>query len=116
MSDDYYHQIYAFDDLNKLNTLREQLGNSTWKAFMAFNTEAMESGALSQKEKQLVSLAASLVAKCPYSIKVHAENARKFGASDKEVAEVVFVTATTLAAGIVGHGTMTVRPAADEES
>jgi alkylhydroperoxidase/carboxymuconolactone decarboxylase family protein YurZ len=41
---------------------------------------------------------------CPYCIEIHANNARKLGTSDQEIAEAVLVPAALRAGGAITHG------------
>jgi AhpD family alkylhydroperoxidase len=50
-------------------------------------------------------VAIALTIQCPYCIELHVERARKIGASDPELAEVVFAAAALRAGGSVTHGT-----------
>jgi len=67
-------------------------------SFASFNKKALDPGALSEKEKELIAVAVSLVTSCPYCIDSHTKTAKSLGTSTEELAEVIFV-ATALKAG-----------------
>ncbi len=68
--------MFTMDNMRKLKRFNSLAHGKTWKMFVAFNSEAMAEGAISQKNKQLISLAVALTTQCPYSIEIHRENAK----------------------------------------
>ncbi|GHB20073.1 alkyl hydroperoxide reductase AhpD [Pseudovibrio japonicus] len=97
--------MFTMDNMRKLKRFSSLAHGKTWQMFVAFNSEAMADGAISQKHKQLISLAVALTTQCPYSIEIHRENAKACGATDEELAEVVFITAAIRASSAITHGT-----------
>jgi AhpD family alkylhydroperoxidase len=95
---DYYRD----GSLKKLRKLRE-LKPDLFKSFLEFDTKVFEEGALSVKVKELIAVSVGLVTQCPYCIDVHAERAKKAGATDVEVAEAVFVAMALRAGGSWAH-------------
>jgi len=67
-------------------------------AFFEFAKQAEKPGALSTKEKKLISVALSVAAQCIPCIAFHVKNAIKEGATKKEIYEAGFV------AGLMGGG------------
>ncbi|PWG63579.1 alkylhydroperoxidase [Spiribacter halobius] len=75
------------------------------KALQTFSGAATQEGALSTKTKELIALAVSVKAQCPYCIDIHTSNARRAGATDPEITEAVVVAAAIGAGAVMTHGT-----------
>ena len=67
-------------------------------AVMNLIKEAEKPGALTTKEKELISIALSIAAHCAYCIALHVKNAIDAGATRQEIMEASFV------AGLMGGG------------
>ena len=67
-------------------------------AVMNLMKEAEKPGALSTKEKELISVALGIAAHCEYCIALHVKNALDAGANRQEILEAAFV------AGLMGGG------------
>jgi AhpD family alkylhydroperoxidase len=96
--------MYDMKNLTKFETMRTQSPES-FKAFMAFDAAAFQDGAIPVKYKELMAVAVALSTQCPYCIKIHAERAKKAGASDRELTETTIVSAAIRAGGAMTHGT-----------
>jgi AhpD family alkylhydroperoxidase len=96
--------MYDMKNLSKMKTL-EVLAPEAMKAFVAFDKAAVADGAISGKYKELIALGVAFTTQCPYCIEIHANNARKLGTSDREIAEAVLVAAALRAGGAITHGT-----------
>ena len=59
------------------------------KAFSGLRNAVYQEGALDQRTKELVSVAASVLMRCERCTEIHAERAKKQGASDEMIAEAV---------------------------
>ncbi len=96
--------MYDMNNINKLKTLD---GNApeAMKAFWEFDKAAMTPGIVPGKYKELMALAVALTTQCPYCIDMHAKRARTVGACEREIAEVVTVTAALRAGAAITHGT-----------
>jgi len=68
------------------------------KALMEFVKQAEKSGALSKKNKELISTALSITAHCAFCIAFHVKNAIAEGATKQEIIEAGLV------AGLMGGG------------
>ncbi len=68
------------------------------KALMNFVHQAEKEGALSTKVKELISIALSITAHCPFCIAFHVKNAIEAGATKQEIIEAGLV------AGLMGGG------------
>ena len=91
-------------NLTRLKTL-DANAPEAMKAFWAFDKAAMADGAIPAKFKELMALAVAFTTQCPYCIEIHAGKARKAGASDAEIAEVVTIAAALRAGAAITHGT-----------
>lgn len=60
-------------------------------ALYKFKHEIFKEGALSVKEKELIAVALSMILKCDICLEVHAEEARKNGATSEELREAMMV-------------------------
>jgi AhpD family alkylhydroperoxidase len=96
--------VYDMNNLKKLKNL-EAGAPEAIKAFWAFDKAAMAPGAVPGKYKEMIALAVALTTQCPYCIQIHADKARKAGATDPEIAEVVAVAAALRAGAAITHGT-----------
>jgi AhpD family alkylhydroperoxidase len=96
--------MYDMKNLAKLKTLNASAPEGM-KAFWAFDKAAMAEGAIPVKYKELMALAVALTTQCPYCIQIHSDKARKAGASQEEIAEVVVVAAALRAGAAITHGT-----------
>jgi len=95
--------MYEKKNLKKLGTLGAN-AEAAWAAFRAFDQAALEDGAIPKKYKELMAVAVAMTTQCPYCIEVHANSARKAGATAEELAEAVFVAAALRAGAAVTHG------------
>ncbi len=91
-------------NLKKIKTLDEN-APAAMQAFWAFDKAAMADGAIPVKYKELMALAVAFTTQCPYCIEIHAGKARKAGATDPEIAEVVTISAALRAGAAITHGT-----------
>ena len=96
--------MYSMDNLKRLKTI-EANAPAAMGAFRAFDKAAMSDGAIPVKFKELMALAVAFTTQCPYCIEIHSGKARKAGATDAEIAEVVTVAAALRAGAAITHGT-----------
>lgn len=66
--------------------------------FMAFSKQMFKGDAISQKDKELIAVAVSIVQQCEWCIVFHVSQALELGASEKELREAGYV-ATALGGG-----------------
>ncbi len=59
------------------------------KAFSDMRNAVYKEGALDQRTKELISIAASVLMRCERCTEIHAERAKKHGASNEQIAEAV---------------------------
>ena len=93
-------------DMKHLANLKTVEANATdaFKAYVAFDKAAMADGAIPVKYKELMALSVAFTTQCPYCIEIHAGKARRAGATDAEISEVVLIAAALRAGAAVTHG------------
>src|SRR5262249_8848211 len=96
--------MYDKKNLTKLKKLGE-LTPEGFKGFLAFDEAAFKDGAIPLKYKELMAVAVALTTQCPYCIDIHADKARKAGATEQELAETTLIAAALRAGGAITHGT-----------
>jgi AhpD family alkylhydroperoxidase len=96
--------MYETTNIKKLPKLGSKAGEA-WQTFVAFDKAALADGAIPKKYKELMAIAVALTTQCPYCIEIHADAARKAGASEEELAEAGFVAAALRAGAAVTHAT-----------
>jgi AhpD family alkylhydroperoxidase len=96
--------MYDIKNLSKMKNL-ETHAPEAMKAFVAFDKAALADGAIPGKYKELIALGVAFTTQCPYCIEIHANNARRLGTSEEEIAETVLVAAALRAGGAITHGT-----------
>jgi AhpD family alkylhydroperoxidase len=82
---------------------RKQLAPATHDAFQEFSRQVFADGALDEKTKQIIAVAAAHVTQCPYCIKAHTKAALRSGASEEELMEAIWVAAEMRAGGAYAH-------------
>jgi AhpD family alkylhydroperoxidase len=70
----------------------DELLSPRWEEFRKVQ---LEETAIPPKFKQLIMLAVSTYAKCPYCVDFHTEAAKLFGATEKEIVETACLTGNT---------------------
>jgi len=100
--------MYDMANLKKFKTLGE-LAPTAMSAFAAFDAAAFRGDAVPLKYKELIAVGVALTTQCPYCINIHADRAKKAGATEQELAETALVTAALRAGGAVTHATHTIK-------
>jgi len=96
--------MYNKENLSKIKKM-DSLAPQVMKAFWAFDQAAVADGAIPVKYKELIAIAVALTTQCPYCIDIHANNARKAGATEAEIVEAAMVAASLRAGAAVTHAT-----------
>ena len=96
--------MYKKENLTRIKKMNE-LAPDLMKAFWAFDKAAVAEGAISAKNKELIAVAVAVTTQCPYCIYIHANNARRAGATEAELTEAAMVAAALRAGGAVTHAT-----------
>ncbi len=73
-----------------------------------FSKTIFKEGALSEKDKQLIAVAAGHVTQCPYCIQVHTKVALRKGASKEEIMEAIWIAAAGRAKSAYSHAGISV--------
>jgi AhpD family alkylhydroperoxidase len=94
--------MYTKENLTKIKKMSE-LAPEAMKAFWAFDKLSVADGAISVKYKELIAVAVAVTTQCPYCIEIHANNARRAGATDAELTEATIVAAALRAGGAITH-------------
>jgi AhpD family alkylhydroperoxidase len=88
----------------------EETQKDMFQAFKNFNSEIFEKeSTLSRKMKELIAIGVAHTTQCPYCIEGHVRAGKKAGASDREIAEAIFVAAALRAGGAFAHSTVAMR-------
>jgi AhpD family alkylhydroperoxidase len=96
--------MYSKENLAKIKKMND-LAPEVMKAFWAFDKAAVAEGAIPVKYKELIAVAVAVTTQCLYCIDIHANNARKAGASEVEIVDATMVAASLRAGGAVTHAT-----------
>lgn len=82
---------------------RAELTPEIQTAFKTFSARVFADGALPNKTKQLIAVAAAHVTQCPYCIHGHTELALKAGNTPQEIMEAIWVAAEMRAGAAYAH-------------
>lgn len=100
--------MYEMSNLKRVKKLGE-LAPKAFNSFVAFDEAVFKGSAIPLKYKELMAVAVALTTQCQYCIEIHANKARKAGATEQELAETTLVAAALRAGGAVTHGTHTLQ-------
>ncbi len=96
--------MYDMKEMKKLGALGKNVPEAM-KGFQAMTGASMGEGEIPVKYKELIAVAVGISKQCPYCIEIHKKAAIAAGATEKELAEAVFIAATIGAGAAVTHGT-----------
>jgi AhpD family alkylhydroperoxidase len=96
-------------DVHKQFKRMRELAPEVYSAFLEFDGKVFRDGALPMKTKELIALGVAQITQCPWCIDAHARRARKAGASDEEIGEVIFVSMAMAAGAAWSHGGLTLQ-------
>ena len=100
-------QLYPITT-REINEKKAALAPETMDAWRAFNKSVFKEGALSEKTKQLIAVAAAHVTQCPYCIRSHTAQAVRKGASEQEIMEAIWVATEMRAGAAYAHSTIAI--------
>jgi AhpD family alkylhydroperoxidase len=101
------HHVPFPEEDNGAPKAPEQTGSYTMvdprfrEIYFQFYKETYKPSALDRKTKELVAIAASLVARCQGCLEGHIKKAMKFGATREEISETIAITMGVNAAAVV---------------
>lgn len=81
-----------------------ELAPEAYRAWLEFDSKALAPAALDGKTKELIALGITHITQCPWCIDAHTKKAVKAGATDEELAEVIFVAMAMAAGAAWSHG------------
>ncbi len=108
------HPVYP-PGTAEIGRRRTELAPEIHDAFEQFSRAVFRPGALDEKTKQLIAVAAAHVTQCPYCIAGHSKLARRKGASDQEIMEAIWVAAEMRAGGAYAHSTVALHTLAEHQ-
>ena len=95
--------FHGLDVKKQFKRMRE-LAPEAYRSWLEFDQKAFANGALPVKTKELIALGIAHITQCPWCIDAHAVRARKAGASDAEIGEVIFVAMAMASGAAWSHG------------
>jgi AhpD family alkylhydroperoxidase len=96
-------------DVKKQFKRMRELAPDAYRAFLEFDAKAFADGAVPLKTKELVALGIAHITQCAWCIQAHTARARRAGATDAEVGEVIFVSMAMAAGAAWSHGGLTLQ-------
>ena len=96
--------MYTKEHLTKIKKMNE-LAPDAMKAFWAFDKLSVADGVIPVKYKEIIAVAVAVTTQCPYCIEIHANNARRAGATEAELTEATIVAAALRVGGAITHAT-----------
>jgi len=90
----------------ELSDKKNSLVLKNTEAWRNFSKTVFEEGALPEKTKQLIAVAAAHVTQCPYCIRSHTKQALQKGASKEEIMEAIWIAAEMRAGAAYAHATL----------
>src|SRR5437867_362736 len=82
----------------------KELVPEAYRSFLEFDKKAFADGALPSKTKELIGLGIAHITQCPWCLDAHTKKALSAGATDAEIAEVIFVAMAMAAGAAFSHG------------
>lgn len=96
--------MFDLKNLQKIPKLKDQAPEAM-AGFLAMDQAALKDGSIPKKYKELMAIAVALTTQCGYCLEVHRKAALDAGATEKELAETVFVAMALRAGAALTHGT-----------
>ncbi len=92
----------------ELSEKRAALAPEITESFRNFSRTVFKEGALSEKTKQLIAVAAAHVTQCPYCIRGHTKQALRKGATKQEIMEAIWVASEMRAGAAYAHAALAI--------
>ncbi|MEB1808125.1 MAG: carboxymuconolactone decarboxylase family protein [Bacillaceae bacterium] len=105
--------LYKKSTFNRLGELNQYVPNS-FKAFLNFDQQALGSGELTTKQKELIAVAIAHITGCPYCIDLHVSNSKKEEVTLEELSESIMVATALKAGSALAHGVNALNSYTDE--
>ena len=96
-------EFHGVDVRKQFKRMRD-LAPEPYRAFLEFDAKAFAEGALPVKTKELIAVGIAHVTQCAWCIDAHTAKAVKAGATEAELAEVIFVAMAMAAGAAWSHG------------
>ncbi len=81
-----------------------EASGSTWEKYQEWQRELATESVFDHKTRELLMLAASAAAQCPYCVHTHGQKAAKHGASKEEIAHTVQLASEVKAGAAMAYG------------
>jgi AhpD family alkylhydroperoxidase len=96
-------EFHGVDVKRQFRRMRE-LAPDAYRAFLEFDQKAFAKGSLDVKTKELIALGIAHITQCPWCIDAHVQRAEKAGATEQDLAEVIFVAMAMASGAAWSHG------------
>ena len=96
-------QFHGVDVPRQFKRMRE-LAPEPFRAWLEFDKKAFQAGAVDKKTKELIALGIAHITQCPWCIDAHVKRAEEAGATEQELAEVIFVSMAMASGAAWSHG------------
>lgn len=96
-------------DLNLLADMKKEAPEEFGAWWGLDQIVGRKDGAIPPKYRELIAVAVAHSTQCVYCIEIHTKNAKKAGATKKEVAEAILLSAALRAGGAAAHGAMAMK-------
>ena len=95
--------FHGVDTRTQFKRMRE-LAPELFRSFIEFDQKAFKDGAMPARTKELIALGIAHITQCPWCIDAHVKRAEKAGATEQQLAEVIFVSMAMAAGAAWSHG------------
>ena len=96
-------KFHDVDVARQFKRMRE-FAPEPYRSWLEFDKKCFEAGAIDVKTKELIALGIAHITQCPWCIDAHVKRAEKAGASEQQLAEVIFVAMAMAAGAAWSHG------------
>lgn len=103
------------EDYLKASAQIKELVPEEHKAYDEWKKTVYKETTLDRKTKELIALSAGCALQCVYCIDTHAQKAKAFGATKKELAEVIEIAAQVKAGATISYGVNALKAVLDKD-
>ncbi|MFH0969918.1 MAG: carboxymuconolactone decarboxylase family protein [Candidatus Diapherotrites archaeon] len=93
-----------YDEYLKASEKYKQNAGAANEAYAAWKNTVMSAGTLDKKTKELAALCAACAIQCKYCIDSHAQKAKAYGATEKEITEIIQIATVVKAGATISYG------------